>query len=192
MSTTPLSPADTGQLADTRLDADSRLGALARRLAAIVTDRVQGDLAGEGITDLRPAHLRIFTALGDGDGARATEIAERLGSTKQTIGPLVDELVAKGYLRRRRDPADARAKIVDFTPDGITAAEAARRSAENIDRQWADRIGDRRLAECRATLWELVNEPTDSPVPPHAAHPPVPPAGPGSGGVPTGEGRAVK
>ncbi|MFD5036127.1 MarR family winged helix-turn-helix transcriptional regulator [Streptomyces sp. NPDC058377] len=104
---------------------------------------------------------RIFAALGHGDGARVTEIAERLGSTKQTVGPLVDELVARGYLHRRRDPADARAKIVDFTPGGTTAVEAARRSAENIDRPWADRIGDRRLDECRAALWELVNEPAD-------------------------------
>ncbi|MGW1099765.1 MarR family winged helix-turn-helix transcriptional regulator [Streptomyces sp. NPDC002455] len=161
MPRNPYFAADTGQLTDTRLEPDSRLGALARRLAAIVTDRVQDDLAGVGITDLRPAHLRIFAALGHGDGARVTEIAERLGSTKQTVGPLVDELVARGYLHRRRDPADARAKIVDFTPGGITAAEAARRSAEDIDRQWADRIGDRRLDECRATLWELVNEPAD-------------------------------
>lgn len=161
MPRNPHSPADAGQLADTHLEPDARLGALARRLAAIVTDRVQGDLAGQGITDLRPAHLRIFAALGRRDGARVTEIAERLGSTKQTVGPLVDELVAKGYLHRRRDPSDARAKLVDFTPAGSAAAEAARRSAENIDRQWADRIGEQRLAECRATLWELVTEPVD-------------------------------
>ncbi|MFI7005279.1 MarR family winged helix-turn-helix transcriptional regulator [Streptomyces sp. NPDC050145] len=161
MSRSPHDPADAGQLADTRLEPDARLGALARRLAVIVSDRVQGDLTAEGLTDLRPVHLRIFAALGQGEGARVTGIAERLGSTKQTVGPLVDELVAKGYLHRRRDPADARAKIVDFTPAGRAAAEAARRSAERVDRQWADRIGDRRLAECRATLWELVNASDD-------------------------------
>ncbi|MET9346582.1 MarR family winged helix-turn-helix transcriptional regulator [Streptomyces termitum] len=161
MSRSPHHPADGGHLADTRLEPDSRLGALARRLAAIVSDRVQGDLISEGITDLRPVHLRIFAALGRGGGARVTEIADRLGSTKQTVGPLVDELVVKGYLHRRRDPADARAKIVDFTPAGNAAAEAAHRSAENIDRQWADRIGAERLTECRTMLWELVNASDD-------------------------------
>ncbi|MFI1186555.1 MarR family winged helix-turn-helix transcriptional regulator [Streptomyces californicus] len=158
----PHSSADACQLADTLLEPDARLGALARRLAAIVTDRVQSDLAAQGIVDLRPAHLRVFAALGHGDGARVTEIAERLGSTKQTVGPLVDELVATGYLHRRRDPADGRAKIVAFSPEGIVAAEAARRSAEGIDGRWADRVGAQRLAECRATLWELVNGAADA------------------------------
>ncbi|MFG2626527.1 MarR family winged helix-turn-helix transcriptional regulator [Streptomyces sp. NPDC048473] len=83
---------------------------------------------------------------------RVIQIAERLGSTRQTVGPLVDELVAKGYLHRRRDPADTRAKLVAFTAEGTNAAEAAWRSAESVHRLWADQVGPQRLAECRAIL----------------------------------------
>ncbi|MBO2464206.1 MarR family transcriptional regulator [Actinomadura sp. LCR2-06] len=133
----------------------SRIGALARRLAALVTDRVQEGLAAEGITDVRPVHLRVFVALDQGP-ARITAIAERLGATKQTVGPLVDELVRLGYLSRLPDPRDSRAKLVDFTPAGRAAATTAQQCAEAIDRELAEQVGLARAQDCRATLWSLI------------------------------------
>ncbi|MGW0324732.1 MarR family winged helix-turn-helix transcriptional regulator [Nocardia sp. NPDC003183] len=147
--------ADAAHLADTELGPHSRIGALARRLAVIVTDQVQAALRAQGLTEVRPVHLRVFAALGL-DARRVTQIAERLGTTKQTVGPIVDELVALGYLQRRADTNDARAKLVELTPAGRHVAEAALRAAEAIDERLADRVGAARLAECRATLWELV------------------------------------
>ncbi|MFF2086138.1 MarR family winged helix-turn-helix transcriptional regulator [Nocardia sp. NPDC058176] len=151
--TTPAS--DPAHLADTHLGPHSRIGALARRLALVVTDQVQDALRAEGLTELRPVHLRVFAALGP-DARRVTQIADRLSTTKQTVGPIVDELVTLGYLQRRVDSNDARAKLVELTPAGRTAAEAALRAAEAIDRRLAERVGEARLAECRTTLWELV------------------------------------
>ncbi|WP_194293462.1 MarR family winged helix-turn-helix transcriptional regulator [Actinomadura macrotermitis] len=154
MSTTPPVPGpDT--LADSAVGPDSRIGALARRLAALVTHRVQEGLAEAGITDVRPTHLRIFAAIEQGP-ARITRIAERLGSTKQTVGPLVEELVRLGYLSRLPDPQDARARIVDFTPAGLAAATTAQRCADAIDRELVEQVGHQRAQHCRSALWELI------------------------------------
>jgi DNA-binding MarR family transcriptional regulator len=79
---------------------------------AIAIARTHPALAG-----LRRAHTSLFPHI-DLQGTRLTEIARRLGVTKQAAGQLVDELVAMGALERVPDPADARAKLVCFSRRG--------------------------------------------------------------------------
>ena len=52
----------------------------------------------------------------DEDGIRATELARLSGRHKQIVGRLVDELEELGYVERRPDPEDRRAKLV-FPPN---------------------------------------------------------------------------
>nr|WP_051696583.1 MarR family transcriptional regulator [Streptomyces sp. NRRL S-244] len=67
-----------------------------------------------GYGDLRPAHGMAFQAL-KGPGATATELAERLGVTKQAAGQLVDDLEKRGYVRREPHPEGGRRKLVVLT-----------------------------------------------------------------------------
>ena len=86
--------------------------------------------AGAG---LRPAHGNALEMLAVQDGLRLTDIAAQAGMTTQSMGELVDDLVAKGYLRRQEDPADRRAKRIYLTGKGrktAAAGEAATRQAE--------------------------------------------------------------
>ncbi|MEM9067838.1 MAG: MarR family transcriptional regulator [Myxococcota bacterium] len=62
----------------------------------------------------RPAHTTLFPHI-DHEGTRLTELAKRVGVTKQAVGQLVDDLVAMGIVERRPDPNDGRAKRVHFT-----------------------------------------------------------------------------
>ncbi|MEU7555182.1 MarR family winged helix-turn-helix transcriptional regulator [Streptomyces sp. NPDC044571] len=71
------------------------------------------DEAGYG--DLRPVHGMAFQAL-KGPGATATELAERLGVTKQAAGQIVDDLEKRGYVRREPHPEGGRRKLVVLTP----------------------------------------------------------------------------
>ncbi|MFI7354405.1 MarR family winged helix-turn-helix transcriptional regulator [Streptomyces avidinii] len=72
-------------------------------------------VAEAGYPDLRPVHGMAFQALG-GSGATATELAERLGVTKQAAGQLVDDLEKRGYVRREPHPEGGRRKLVVLTP----------------------------------------------------------------------------
>ncbi|MFD7555899.1 MULTISPECIES: MarR family winged helix-turn-helix transcriptional regulator [unclassified Streptomyces] len=67
-----------------------------------------------GYADLRPAHGMAFQAL-KGPGATASELAERLGVTKQAAGQLVDDLEKRGYVRREPHPEGGRRKLVVLT-----------------------------------------------------------------------------
>ncbi|MEU4358159.1 MarR family winged helix-turn-helix transcriptional regulator [Streptomyces virginiae] len=71
-------------------------------------------LADAGQGDLRPVHGMAFQAL-KGDGATATELAERLGVTKQAAGQIVDDLERRGYVRREPHPGGGRRKLVVLT-----------------------------------------------------------------------------
>ncbi|UQX05016.1 MarR family transcriptional regulator [Streptomyces sp. RerS4] len=71
-------------------------------------------LADAGYADLRPLHGMAFQAL-KGPGATATELAERLGVTKQAAGQLVDDLERRGYVRREPHPDGGRRKLVVLT-----------------------------------------------------------------------------
>ncbi|NMD57881.1 MULTISPECIES: MarR family winged helix-turn-helix transcriptional regulator [Tsukamurella] len=141
-------------LALVELTPDSRIGALARRLAAIVTE---GVLAAVQTRDprIKRAHLRVCTTILDGP-ARTVDIAARLGTTKQTVSPTVEELVGWGYLTRTSDPKDGRAKLVGLTADGRSLSRTAVEAANDFEAAWRATLGPERAEECRSALWQMI------------------------------------
>ncbi len=79
----------------------------------------------------------------DREGTRATDLARLSGRHKQVITTLVDELTELGYVERRPDPDDRRAKLVVPTERGLDAMRrsdaiaATSKSASPSD--WAPR-----------------------------------------------------
>jgi DNA-binding MarR family transcriptional regulator len=70
-----------------------------------------GWLHGHGHDAIRPKHGAVFANL-DREGTRATTLAERAGIGKAAMGELVDELERLGYVERRPDDDDRRAKRI--------------------------------------------------------------------------------
>jgi DNA-binding MarR family transcriptional regulator len=91
----------------------------------------------------------------DRGGSRLTELAERSGLTKQAVGEVVDDLEGLGYVERVADPGDGRAKIIRLTDRGSEAGEAALRIFADIERHWAERHGEERVAVLRDVLEEI-------------------------------------
>src|SRR6476620_9130241 len=67
--------------------------------------------------DIRPTHGCVFRFVG-GSGLRLTLLAEMAGMTKQSVGEVVDDLAARGYVKRIADPEDKRAKLICLTERG--------------------------------------------------------------------------
>ncbi len=63
--------------------------------------------------NIRPTHTMLFPHI-DLEGTRLTEIASRMGMSKQAVGQTVGELESMGVLERVPDPSDGRAKLVRF------------------------------------------------------------------------------
>jgi DNA-binding MarR family transcriptional regulator len=67
--------------------------------------------------DVRPTHGCVFRYV-RGPGLRLTDLAERANMTKQSVGEIVDDLAARGYVKRIPDPEDKRAKLICLTDRG--------------------------------------------------------------------------
>jgi DNA-binding MarR family transcriptional regulator len=114
----------------------------------------RSELAQGEFSDIRPTHGCVFRYV-KGPGLRLTEIAERGNMTKQSAGEIVDDLAARGYVKRVPDPADRRAKLVCLTERGEEAQAHGLRLFSEIEQRWAERFGAERIAALRETLEEI-------------------------------------
>lgn len=79
-----------------------------------VHQRLANHLAESGHPMVRASHGAVFENIAP-EGSRITDMADRHGITKQSMGPFVDELEEHGYVERYPDPSDGRAKLVRLT-----------------------------------------------------------------------------
>ena len=89
---------------------------------------------------------------------RTTDLAYRAGMTKQSMGALVADLEATGYVQMLPDPEDGRAKLVCLTEKGRAAQESAARISGEIEARWAKQAGKEEWRNTRQTLESLVKE----------------------------------
>jgi DNA-binding MarR family transcriptional regulator len=131
------------------------LSVLASQLLLSLQEELFTRLAEEGYDDLHPRHGAVLAYL-DEDGIRSTELARLSGRHKQIVGRLVDELEDLGYVERRADPADRRAKLVVPTERGLEAMRLADGIVAEIERRHAEAAGGRTYAEFRNVLRSIV------------------------------------
>jgi len=105
-----------------------------------------------GATDMRPAHGNAMEMLSIQDGLRLTDIAARAGMAPQSMGEIVDDLVSKGYLARREDRSDRRAKRIYLTQKGRETAQASRIALLEIERRIGEILGTNKYQEMRRNL----------------------------------------
>jgi len=124
-------------------------------LAARLSDSIEGELfdqlAERGHGDLRPRHAAVLAYL-DEDGVRASELARLSGRHKQVVGRLVDELEELGYVERRPDPADRRAKLIVPTRRGLEQLVLADEIVAGIESRHAELAGRRTYGEFREVM----------------------------------------
>ena len=100
------------------------LGVLAGRLLFAVQGELFRRLRDEGFDDIAPRHGAVLAYLRP-EGVRATDLSRLSGQVKQVIGVIIDDLEAMGYVERKPDPADRRAKLVVPTARGRRQMDAA-------------------------------------------------------------------
>ena len=109
-------------------------------------------LGAVGLGDLRPGHGCVFGNIDPEGGTRLTELAERANMTKQSVGEFASDLEQLGYLERVPDPDDGRAKIIRLTDQGRRAYWIGRQLIDELEREWAERYGQERIAALREGL----------------------------------------
>ena len=115
-------------------------------------------LDSHGLDGLRPSHLRVVAGV-DESGLSITELAQRLGMTKQGCGQFVAALTGSGHLEVATDPADRRVRTVSLTGRGRALVAEIHQRLSAFEDQLARRIGPDRYATFRADLAALSSAP---------------------------------
>ncbi len=134
---------------------DLDLGILMGLAYAEFVDRLNEAMGRAGFDDLGPSHGYVFRALGR-EPMTLTELATGLAMTTQGAAKIIDEMEAGGYVRRRPDPRDGRAKQLELDQRGRAALATARRIHQRLENDLAESAGTRRVATMRAVLSEFV------------------------------------
>jgi DNA-binding MarR family transcriptional regulator len=143
--------ARTGRpLVDPRED----IGLLCQVIATATSDRVLERLNDAGFDDVRVSHGFVIQGLLAGD-ATVTSLAERLGVSSQAVSKSVIELEERGYVARRRDLGDGRARTIELTDRAAAMLEVSRRARLDVQQEIAAHLGPanaRTLARLLRTL----------------------------------------
>lgn len=126
-------------------------------LVRVLNDAIEDGLVANRFGDLRRAHGVVFESIDPG-GSRVVDMAQRARMTKQGMGQLVAAVEAMGYVERRPDPDDARAKLVVLTPKGRRAAGAGIAALAGLEDAWREQLGERRFRDLRRSLVDLCAE----------------------------------
>jgi DNA-binding MarR family transcriptional regulator len=131
------------------------IGALLRIPREAALRQVVEGLEAAGFGDLRPAHFTVFQHL-PLEGMRLTDLAEAALLTKQSMGYLVDDLEALGYVERVPEPGDRRAKLVRLTSRGRQVDDTVRAVIRQVEAAWAARLGVEEYAQLTRLLRALI------------------------------------
>jgi DNA-binding MarR family transcriptional regulator len=146
-------PAPGDNKASTRdLNAGLRFGFLIHdvsRLRRVAVDRALKPL---GITR---AQWWVLAFLSRRDGMTQTALAADLDLTKVAIGGMLDRMETTGFVERRADQNDARARRVYLTRAGAKLVSTIRQSVEAVELEILSRIPDAALEQATETLRTL-------------------------------------
>ncbi len=106
----------------------------------------------------KPSHSAVFAQISP-DGSRLSALARGANMTPQAMGELVDELEELGYVERRPDPTDRRAKLIMLTPRGHACIAAGIATIRGIEARIDQVLGPDGHAELRRLLTELLTSP---------------------------------
>jgi DNA-binding MarR family transcriptional regulator len=107
--------------------------------------------AAAGFADLGSSDGFVFRSLAGGP-MTVSALAGHLEITKQGAAQIIDDMERRGYVERRPDPADRRAKLVRLSARGERALAIARRFHRACERRLARTYGAQAVSTLRIML----------------------------------------
>jgi DNA-binding MarR family transcriptional regulator len=136
------------------LNTPQRLAAAKRWFDDALLNSMQ--LAGE--RSVTVAQAAVFAALDEG-GTSVSELARRVGTTRQSTHQAVHGLIEMGLLEQSPDPGSARSRLVRATEEGARVHQRALRTIARIEDELAQRIGVAAFESLREALRSPWGEP---------------------------------
>ncbi len=133
-----------------RLNTVAMLG----RAYSLLGFRIVDGVVGAGYPQ-KPKHSAVFAQI-DPAGSRLTQLAARAKMTPQAMGEVVDELEELGYVVRRPDPSDRRAKLIVLTKRGQDCVAAGLETIDGIEERMTEILGAEGHRRLRGLLAKLL------------------------------------
>ncbi|QKV79693.1 MarR family winged helix-turn-helix transcriptional regulator [Amycolatopsis sp. Hca4] len=130
-----------------------RLGYLLKHAQLRLAELAEPLYAPLGVTGRQLALLALF---GDGPAQSQQDGAARLGIDRTTMVALVDELEAKGLVRREVAPGDRRKRLVLLTPEGERVREAGEELTRQAEALLLEPLSAEDAERLRAALHQVV------------------------------------
>lgn len=138
------------------VDPAPSIGALLRLAQQQARARAAQALSDHGLDDINPAYAALFQ-YPPIDGMRPSDLARRLGVSKQALNHILGQVEKLGYVERRSAPA-SRGASVHFTDRGWRVLDTIIAAMRELEAAWRLQIGERRFDDLKATLKELTGE----------------------------------
>ncbi len=119
------------------------------RLRRIVVDRA---LRPKGITR---SQWWVLAFLSRRDGMTQTALAADLDLTKVAIGGLIDRMESAGFIERRSDATDGRARRVFLSKSGIKLVNQIRETVDEVEREILAGLADVELQRSAKVLLKI-------------------------------------
>jgi len=125
-------------------------------------DGLVAALEAAGAEPVSPTQVQLFAVLDD-HGTTVSELARRMGVTRQSAHQAVHGLVAAGLLEQAPDPTSARQRLIRRTAEGERTHRQAGEILTGLEDRLAERIGRDTVDALRSALeapWGAVPPPT--------------------------------
>jgi DNA-binding MarR family transcriptional regulator len=109
-----------------------------RQTAQLMVRELIERLEADGHDGVHPSHHALYENIDPG-GTRLTELAARADMTHQSMGELVATLERGGWVERRPDPTDGRARLIVLTPSGRHLVVRGLHHIGEIEAKWQER-----------------------------------------------------
>jgi DNA-binding MarR family transcriptional regulator len=133
---------------------DDVLPELMSGLFARIRKQLDDDVLGE----LRMSHVRVMASVPT-EGINVTDLAQRVGMSKQGCGQFVTQLSSTGHLRTAADRHDRRVRLVFRTARGNRFMAGVYAVLARVESDFAIEVGQRRYATFKRVMAELADQP---------------------------------
>ncbi len=104
-------------------------------------DSTRKKWAEDGWSEITTDHIKLITVIAGGERMSNSELAKRVGVTKQAMSQMVTLLEKRGVLVVQQDPEDSRAKLISLSDYGVEFMVYFSSSTEDLMKKYTKIIG---------------------------------------------------
>lgn len=128
------------------------IGSRLRMLTETITEDAQQIYALHKV-DLQPKWFPVFYVLSNGEQKTITGIAKEIGHSHPSVSNIIQEMVKKGLVKEKKDPADGRRTLVSLSLKGKTYTERIKDQYTDVNAA-IEEIS----AQANHDLWRAIGE----------------------------------